>query len=223
MATTQIPVLVGSAFAGSASLGSTCVDPAAPASPAECAATPVSGQGSARRVRSTCCRALAAFLSLLLLGACSSTQTFDTQAAPAQGTAVIVPDNSRHRTWESPLEPSMVSAQVRLRIGNQTLGGFSDRYTVLPGRHELIVSLRDRDTPVTSRELVTDPVVFPVTVQGGREYRVRGGVIYPPASSPHTRTLDTRYYRVIFALQDMSTGQIVSRVQVPHSHINLEG
>ena len=89
--------------------------------------------------------------------------------------------------------------------------------------HELVVSLRDRHTPVTARELYTNPVVFPVTVQGGREYRVRGGVIYPPASSPHTRTLDTRQYRVIFALQDMSTGQILSRVQVPHSHINFDG
>lgn len=213
MAKTQTAACIGSAF----------VEPTASADTELRAATSGSEHGSTRRVRPTGRLALAAFLSVLLLGACTSTQSFDGQVAPAQGTAVIVPDNSRHRTWESPLEPSMVSAQVRLRIGDKTLGGLSDRYTVLPGRHELIVSLRDRDTPVTSRELVTDPVVFPVTVQGGREYRVRGGVIYPPASSPHTRTLDTRYYRVIFALQDMSTGQIVSRVQVPHSHINLEG
>ena len=147
---------------------------------------------------------MCAFLlgSACLVSGCSSTQAFDAGGVPAQGVAVIVPDNSRHRTWDSPLEPSMVSAQVKVKIGQRSLGGMSDRYEVLPGRHELVVSLRDRHTPVTARELYTNPVVFPVTVQGGREYRVRGGVIYPPASSPHTRTLDTRQYRVIFALQD---------------------
>ena len=161
-------------------------------------------------------------VATLVTSACSSQQAYSGAERPASETALIVPDNPRLRTMANPFGAGPAAGgQVYLAVAGQRLGRTNDSFSVLPGTVSLQVIFRDHQTPVTGRTLQTKAVVFPVPVQAGREYRIRGLPVYPPATSRLTRTLDTSKYRVILVAQDVDTGGVVKQMEVPTDRIEL--
>ena len=159
-------------------------------------------------------------LSFLILGlavvlsapACAS------RAAPgAQGAqvATIVADNPRQRAWDNLAKPDCLTGRVMIRVA--ACGGGGERFTVPAGRVNLQVVYEDTQDTVENRRLLTRPIEFSFDVQCGRVYRIRGFAFHPPCS-PNSRSQDPRDYRVVFAAQDLSTGQVVQKIEVDPSN-----
>ncbi len=166
--------------------------------------------------RALCC------LAALGLSACSSMQAYSGAERAESQVALIVPDNPRLRTLANPLGAGRAAGgQIYVAVAGQRLGRTNDSFTVLPGTAPLQVIFRDHQTPVTGLTLQTKAVDFPVPVQAGREYRIRGLPVYPPASSRITRTTDTSKYRVILLAQETESGKVVKQMDVPTDRIEL--
>jgi hypothetical protein len=161
-------------------------------------------------------------LVVLCMPACSSVQAYPGAERPDSEVAVIVPDNPRLRTLANPLGAGPAAGgQIYVAVAGQRLGRTNDSFRVLPGTAPLQVIFRDHQTPVTGLTLETKAVDFPVPVEAGREYRIRGLPVYPPASSRITRTTDTTKYRVILFAQETGTGRVVKQMEVPSDRIQL--
>ena len=165
--------------------------------------------------------AIFALVVLLAAGGCTTTKAYEGPERSDAELAFLVPDSPRVRNLDAPLEPSGITAVVSIRVAGQSPSATSSRLAVLPGPTTIEVSLRDPSTPVTARTLHTKPVTISANLQAGSSYRVRGAVIYPPASSRLTRTTDVTQYKVIFAVQDEATGEFLARGEVPHDRIEL--
>lgn len=159
--------------------------------------------------------------AFLLLG-CSGTRAYSGPELGESQLAVIVPDNPRVRAWDNPLsDAGGHGGQVYLQVNGQRLAARSNRFEVAPGRINMVAIFRDHQTPVTARMLQTKPVTLAFDAQAGRTYRVHGVAFYPPAASPLRRTADTTKYRVVFAVQDADSGQLLQQVNVPTDRIEL--
>ena len=154
-------------------------------------------------------------LVVVLLGpaGCSSVQTFSGDR-PASQIAVIVPETTFNRARSAgPFgAPSRASGEVFLRVDGRSLGGFSNKFDVLPGRHQLTVVFVDQAPPYPDHELRTRQVVMTLDAQAGRVYAVRGRATYAPGARPMVRVW----------VEDGATRQIVASMQVPDAGILLE-
>lgn len=154
--------------------------------------------------------------ALLVLPACASTRAYSGPEQSEGRLAVIVPDSPAQRVRDNPLgNAGGYGGQVYLRVNGTSLGSRSTSFQVAPGRVEMLAFFRDHQTPIPARMLQTKPVPINFTAEAGRTYRVRGAAFYPPPSSEPRRAVDASGCRVVLAIQDMSTGRIIQKLDVP--------
>lgn len=161
-------------------------------------------------IRSACIPALAVCL-VLVATACSGARTVGTQAACANGTAEIVPENQFNRMRAAgPFSPPCVTGAVKVRICGQSLRGKS-RFRVPAGPQELQVAYTNDDTPYEDKVLRTLALPIAFNAQAGRTYAVRGRV-------------DWRGGRAIVTLWvvDGADGSTVISLVVPQEKVLVE-
>lgn len=147
----------------------------------------------------------------LALTACSGARTVGTQAACANGTAEIVPENQLNRMRAaSPLRPPCITGAVKVRVCGQSLRGKS-RFRVPAGPQQLQVAYTNDDTPYDDKVLRTMAVPITFDAQAGRTYAIRGRV-------------DWRGGRAVVTLWvvDGSDGSTVTSLVVPEQNVLVE-
>lgn len=151
--------------------------------------------------------------ALLLLAACNSgVRTFDDGGAAA-GVAVIVPENRHNRARAAgPFGGgSAGTSEVRVRIGGRSLGGFSSRFAVRPGRQDLAVAFVDDPAHLPDQLLQTRAVTLSFDAEVGHTYAVRGRATYGSGRPS-----------VQIWIVDAATRRTVASVQVPDASAVLE-
>ena len=160
------------------------------------------------------CRGLAVLLLTVLVALPACTTRASSSGAPVAGPcATIIPDSARLRSWDNPLGGNnCVSGSVVAQVGCTTLGGTRDRFQVPAGRVDMQLIYRDTRDTVPDKRLETKPIAFSFNAQANRTYRIRGMAFYPQGQP---RPYYPSEYRVVFAAEDTSTGQIVQKIDVP--------
>lgn len=152
-----------------------------------------------------------ALATLLVLAGCGSVRTFQGDR-PAGQVAVIVPENRFNRAQAAgPFGArSGATGEVRVRVGGRSLGGWNNRFEVLPGRHELAVVYTDEAPQLPEQVLRTRQVTLPLDARAGHVYAIRGRATFGGAQ-PSVR---------IWAV-DAADRRTVASVQVPRQNILL--
>lgn len=146
-------------------------------------------------------------------GACQGTsQAYQGAERPSCDVAVIVPENAFNRARSAPFGPACGDNEVKVRVNGACLGGRSNTFTVLPGKHDLAVVYLDRAARLNGRTLATRSVVLPLEAQAGHTYAIRGRTTW--AGDVPTVS--------IWAV-DGATRQTVSSMVVPHAKTLMMG
>ena len=148
-------------------------------------------------------------LLALVLPACGSVQAYPGGARSDAQVAQILPENAFNRQRQSGLlTPACGTGEVRVRICGKSLGGFSNRFEVLPGRVDLQVGYLNDETPFPDKLLRTRAVALSLDAVAGHTYGIRGQATWVG------NQVQVRIWAV-----DSADGRRVASVDVPAANV----